>query len=88
MADKLQVLVIKESFAASAGKDLVSALTMLSCIGIGVWVGSAALQWTGGIIWLVWCAGKMVGTSRRNTFTIAGARKRLDDIEAGSQDVI
>lgn len=82
MAAKSEVIVIRERFLHSVGKDVVSFATLIATIGVGVWLDSSALQWIAGLAWIAWCFARVTRLVKDNTFSIAQARKRLDEIEA------
>jgi hypothetical protein len=42
----------------------VSYGTLLGCIGIGVMVGSDALQWIGGVVWFIGLVGMAMAFSK------------------------
>ena len=51
---KITVIMIHETVLGSWLKDLGSVITLLGTVGIGVWIGSSALQWIAGLVWIVW----------------------------------
>jgi|GEM_PF-6838397 len=81
MAEK-QILLVHESLAQSIMKDLISGVTLLSMVGIGVWIDSGAMQWVAGIIWLLAMVGKSTAYAKNSVFSFDDARKRLDEWEA------
>lgn len=80
MSKRTEVLIIHETVAQSAVKDIVSLGVLSAGIALGVYLDSAALQWTAGVIWMVVLATATGHLGER--MTIARARKRLDEIEA------
>ena len=50
-------------------------------IGLGVFVGSTALEWIGALMGMFWLVAKTMRTADKYKFTIAEARKRLDVLE-------
>lgn len=77
-----KILLVHESFAQSVMKDMISAVTLLSMVGVGVWIDSAAMQWVAGIAWLLWMAGKSAFDAKNSVFSFEAARKRIDEWEA------
>jgi hypothetical protein len=52
-------------------------------ISLGIWTGSAAMQWVGFVFSLVLVIGLAVSLQKRDQgLTIQQARQRLDEIEA------
>jgi hypothetical protein len=51
-------------------------------IGVGVVVESDAMQWFAAIVTFLHFFALSSGYRKRNTFSLEGARKRLDEIEA------
>lgn len=77
-----KILLVHESFAQSVMKDVISAVTLLSMVGVGVWIDSSAMQWVAGIIWLLWMVGKSASYAKNSVFSFDAARKRIDEWEA------
>jgi hypothetical protein len=51
-------------------------------IAVGIWTGSAAMQWAGFILGLIFSVALAASEIKRDkSLTIADARKRLDEIE-------
>lgn len=80
-----EVIVLKESLAQSIARDAVTFVTCAGLVGLGWWIGSDAMQWIGGVMFVFSLAVRMAGVVQKNKFTIAEARKRLDEIEATSK---
>jgi hypothetical protein len=79
-----KLLIVHETVAQSIIKDAVSAFTLLSMVGVGIWVDSSALQWVAGLLWVLWMLGKSINMSNRNVVhSFSAARKKLDAWEAG-----
>lgn len=79
---QLEIIIIKEGLLLSLARDVGSTALFLALIGIGIWTGSSAMQWTGaliGFIFIVAWGRRLVAQNRFGT--IDGARRRLDDIE-------
>ena len=76
-----QIIVIKETWADSLIADVGTFATFAAMIGLGVWLESAAMQWTGAIVFflsvIAW------GQAKRVRMTIAQARAKLNEWEAG-----
>jgi hypothetical protein len=57
---------------------------LFGLIGLGVFVDSAAMQWAGFVVAFLALVGMAATAEKRNKgLTIAEARKRLDELEAG-----
>ena len=57
---------------------------LFGLIGLGVFVDSAAMQWAGFVVAFLGLIGMAANAEKRNKgLTIADARKRLDELEAG-----
>jgi hypothetical protein len=78
---KTRITVLHEALWQSIAKDAFSTLMLLGSIGIGVWVGSATLQWFGGFIFILWVMGRASQRDNSSRMTIAEARAFLDQIE-------
>lgn len=79
-------LIVHETVLQSVAKDLISAATLLSMVGVGIWANSSALQWAAGIIWILSMFGKSANLSKQNTVhSFAAARRKIDAWEAGEK---
>jgi hypothetical protein len=81
MSDR-HIMIIHETVAQSWMRDASSVAGFVALIGIGVWLDSGAMQWTGAILGFLVIAGRMQRVWKDNRYTIEQARKRLDEIEA------
>ncbi len=80
--DKPKVIVVRESVLESIVKDVVTISLFGGMIGVGVIVGSPAMQWAGAIVAFATTAGMAIRTvSGTNQFTIDQARAQLDKWE-------
>lgn len=88
MADEKKhvFVIVDDRFILSAGRDVVSMGLLLAAVGVGVLIGSNALQWIAGLLWIFVVLGRAVNRLNSPYKTIAAARKRLDEIEAGTAD--
>lgn len=80
----MQVILLKESLLDSIIRDLVTFLTGAGLTGLGWWIGSDAMQWFGGVLFMLSVVARTAGLASTNRLTISEARKRLDEIEADS----
>jgi len=78
-----EVIVIHESVLASYLKDIGSVGSLTAAVGLGIWLDSAALQWVAGLLWIVMILLASFKSTNDKRMTLADARKRLDEIEAG-----
>lgn len=83
IAAKTEVMIIRETVAASIAKDAGTLAMFGALIGIGVLLDSGAMQWVGAVIGFFWIVTLSFRASVKNRLTIEQARVRLDEIEAG-----
>lgn len=86
MTDKIEVVIVRESLATSLAKDAGTLVLLVSLVGIGVLLKSNALQWVGAVLGMLWLLGRAIASFNKSRMTVAQARKRLDEIEASSQE--
>lgn len=84
MANKTEIIIIRESQRESFITDLTSSATLVLVVLIGVALHSSALQWIGGVIAALWVLSLV--STRHQKMTIAQARKRLDDLENDKEE--
>lgn len=82
MSKTPEVIVVHESILASYLKDFATFGSLCAVVGIGVVLDSPALQWVAGLCWVIVVLGAAMKSINSQRFTVAGARKRLDEIEA------
>lgn len=80
MKTRTHVILITETTLQSWARDAGTLAMFIALIGIGVWLGSAAMQWVGAIIGFITISVK--ASKLRQNLTIAQARTRLDEIES------
>ena len=73
------VIILKEPLMESIASDLVTLATFAAMIGMGVYLQSPAMQWTGAVVFFLGITG--MAARRRQKLTIAQARAKLDEIE-------
>jgi hypothetical protein len=83
MTKQTEIIVVHESVLASYLKDLASVGSLMAAVGLGIWLDSAALQWVAGLLWIVMILLASFKSTNDKRMTLADARKRLDEIEAG-----
>jgi hypothetical protein len=83
MKDQPVIIVVHETLARSIAADAVTLFVCLLTAAPGVLLSSAALQWTGAIMFLLWVLGRASGRSKR--MSITQARAELDRIELACQ---
>lgn len=83
MSDKKTkfIVICDERLWKSMATDAVSTVSLISSVLVGVYIGSDALQWIGGIIWILWILARL-GNVNSGHMTIDEARKKLDELEA------
>lgn len=74
------IIILKEPLMDSIAADLVTLATFSAMIGLGVYLQSTAMQWTGAVVFFMGTIG--MEAHRREHLTIAQARAKLDQIEA------
>lgn len=77
-----RILIIHEAVRDSWLKDAGTFAMVLALIGIGIALDSAAMQWVGAIMAILAVMHRASEFRRQNTFDVADARARLDEIEA------
>ena len=76
-----EIILLHETTVQSLTSDAGTFAMFGALIGLGWLIGSDAMQWFGGIIGFITIFAKSATSSRR--MTIAQARSRLDELEAG-----
>lgn len=66
----------------SISASIFAIVTMLSMVGIGVVIDSAAIQWIAAILWLLVIIGTAVKSEYTKRMTIDQAREYLDELES------
>lgn len=79
-----KVIIIRENLAESIAKDCFTFVMLTSLVFVGWLLDSTALQWIGSLMGFAAVCVKASGAQKRRTFTIEGARKRLDEMESGT----
>jgi hypothetical protein len=80
-----EVIIIKEGVLESWLNDAGTFVMFATLIGIGVLIGSPAMQWVGGIIGFIAIGTRP--TLHRKRMTIAEARAKLDSFDAAPTQV-
>lgn len=75
------IILLRESWQSSLTKDAGTFVMLAGLIGLGVFVGSTALEWIGALLGMFWLVAKTMRTTDKYKFSIAEARKRLDELE-------
>jgi hypothetical protein len=82
MSEKRFFVVIDDRLWKSAARDLISCCSLLVAVAVGVVVDSSALQWIGGLMWVLWFFARTSRDVKNKTYgTIAEARAALDELE-------
>lgn len=74
------IIVLRETVAESLISDLGTFLTAAAIIGLGVYLQSSAMQWTGAVVFFLLAIGR--SARKRQEKTIAQARAYLDELDA------
>lgn len=77
-----ELILIHVGWRDSLVSNASTLVTFVGMIGIGVYFDSTAMQWVGGIVFMLSLFGRASTISGKNRMTVAKARKRLDEIEA------
>ena len=77
---KQDIIVVRESPMESLVSDAGTLVMFFAMIGLGVWLESAAMQWTGAVVFFIGIIG--MAEVRLTSMTIDQARAKLDEIEA------
>lgn len=80
--DRKTVIIVSESWLLSFIRDLGTLVMFAVMIGLGVYLESGAMQWIGGVLFLIWLAAKVPNFP---PLTVPQARKKLDQIEANQE---
>lgn len=80
--DKRIIVTKDETVVQSWARDAGSFALFAALIGLGVVVGSSAMQWAGFVIAWIVLLTKASGVVSKSKFTIDEARKEIDRIEA------
>jgi hypothetical protein len=62
--------------------DVFSCIVLLACIGVGIWLHSQALQWIGGLMFILQLIGKL-STKNIRLYTPEQAIKWINERKAG-----
>lgn len=81
-----EVILLRETPLQSWKSDMSSVVGFVLLIGIGVYLESNAMQWVGAILGFFTIMFKAIRHTKDNRFTVAQARKRLDEIEASMRE--
>lgn len=82
MAGEKHIMVIHETALQSWLRDAGTLAMFVMLIGIGIWIGSAPLQWVGAFIGIVAIYARAANAHK--FVSISEARKRLDEIEGSA----
>ena len=80
--DAKHIIINDDRLLKSIIRDTYTFAGLLACVGIGVWVSSTALQWTGGIMWVLAVISIAYRKANSNRKTIKDAKAYLDELEA------
>lgn len=78
---KAKLILIRETAAESWTRDASTFVLVVAIIGVGVLLGSSAMQWVGALMAFIVITARATSFRKQHTFTVAEARKRLDEIE-------
>lgn len=76
-----EIIILRETVLQSWASDAGTFALFGALIGIGWLMDSTAMQWVGAIVGFIAILSKSLTRSKRRT--IAQARQRLDELEAG-----
>lgn len=79
--DNKRIIISDDRLWKSIARDTYSGAVLLALVLLGWWIGSAALQWIGGIVWILFLFGRAANTFQKYRFTITEARDELDRLE-------
>jgi hypothetical protein len=78
----VEVIILKETVLESWMTDAITFALFLALIGIGVLLGSVAMQWVGGIVGFIAIGSREKLKAHR--MTIGEARAKLDSLESAA----
>lgn len=76
-----EVIVIRESLGESIAKDVSSVAALTAAVSLGVWLESSAMQWIGGVLWIIAIVSRLLRLLKDNRMSIEEARAFLDELE-------
>lgn len=76
------IIVSDDRLWKSIARDTYSFVTLLSMVGIGWLIDSAALQWIGGMMWILFTLARVSKAATDRRMTISEAREYLDKLES------
>lgn len=74
------VIFIHVGFWDAMARALVINLSLLVSVGLGWFLGSNALQWIGGIMWLLFFFATISRERKQSRMTAKAAREKLDEL--------
>lgn len=79
-----EVIMVRESLRESVMKDISSVAALTGAVSLGVYLESSAMQWIGGILWMLVVTSRLLRFVKDNRMSIEEARAFLDKLEASS----
>lgn len=76
------IAIIDDRLWKSIMRDIVTLASLVFACGVGVVIGSVALQWFGGSMLVLVGLLKMINFTKDNRMTITKAREYLDKLES------
>lgn len=83
MVAEKEIVLYVASWPKTLAQSAVTLLTFACLFAPGIWFDSPAMQWAAAILWIMWILGFAHSLAKGNRVTLSGARKRLDELEAG-----
>ena len=77
---KTVVLMVHETVRECIARDVVTFLTFAAMSGLGVLLQSSAMQWIGGLLWLLWMVTR--GASNLRSLGFRGTPQQAADMLA------
>lgn len=76
-----EVIIIRESLGESIAKDVASVAALTAAVSLGVWLESSAMQWIGGVLWIIAIVSRLLRLLKDKRMSIEDARAFLDELE-------
>lgn len=77
-----EVIIVRETLRESIAKDVFSVAALTAAVSLGVWLESSAMQWIGGVLWILVVVSRLLRLLKDNRMSIEEARAFLDKLEA------
>lgn len=77
------IIIVHETIKQSIIKDVATCALLIATIGVGVWIGSSALQWIAALLFIIVLLARAATDRKGSFYSFADARAYLDKLERG-----